>query len=475
LTRFYRNDRIGARAVFYSMPENNRNEPVSRSLVFKLALIDGDQALAQESLQILAKHATHDSEPLYASVLMAQQYGTPDMTILALRTLIDQQPPGLNFPALLRCTVRLLMGELDSKDEEKNKSRTVVELVVIFERAAKNTGVLRVGTDEDWQNEIQWWSKTAYNLALKHCEDTIPKMIVRLLAACVHFLDCYPHDRQAGVRHRRLICHFLSATSLVTIARASDKDAKQRRQWYMQARSQINHFNENYEEWQRVAGVTMPWAEREKQGNVLVGQAFKIMQHDLECILHLELWSTLDAAVSKLLEYTGAAHWDNLTDLMFIIHQHAGTATEMDGTSRSRVRALLSKSINETWKHDKDIKKMARLLRQSFNVHLGDGDEDFALSIIRQAASIAKRGFEGKTAPYPSDQLFWLASTAFNKVVDFLERGESAKSGAWTEGALEMARYGDDHGSLHATLTAKKREAEDYLVHGRTNKRRKIE
>ncbi|KAK3675059.1 sporulation-specific protein 22 [Recurvomyces mirabilis] len=475
LTRFYRKDYVGARAAFYDMPEDNQNEVQSRSLVFHLALIEGDQTLAEQSLLIIAKHAKEDSQPLYACVLTAQQHGTPYMAIKALKTLIDQRPPGLHLPSLLRCTVRLLMSELDSQDKDKDKSRTGVELVVMFERAAKNTAALRISNDEKWLDELQWWSKSAFNLAMTHSEAIIPKMLVRLLATCVRFLDCLSADHQPGVRRRRLICHFTSALGFVEIARASEEGSDQRRQWYMQARSQIDHFNAHYGDWQGTTGATMPTRDREKERESMAGGAFEIMRLDLECTLHLQLWSALDAAVTNLLNYTGAGRWESLADLMFAIHKHAGIATDIDDTSKCRIRDLLSRSINETWKRDKDINKMALWLRQSFSIHLEDNDEDFALNIIQQAASIAAKGYEGKTATYPSDELFWLASTVFNQAVDFTGHGEGEKAKRWMEGALEVARYADDNGSLHANLTAKKRVAEDDLVEEGRGKRRKIE
>ncbi|KAK4555551.1 sporulation-specific protein 22 [Recurvomyces mirabilis] len=474
LARFHRKDYVGARAAFYDMPEDNQNEVESRSLVFQLAVIDSDQALAEESLRVIAKYAKDDSQPLYACVLTAQQHGTPYMAIKALKTLIDQQPPGLHLPSLLRCTVRLLMGELDSEDEHKDKSRTAVELVVMFERAAKNTAALRTSDDKKWLDELQWWSKNAFNVAMRYSKDMIPKMLVRLLATCVCFLDCLSPDHQAGVRRRRLICYFTSALGFVTIAKASKEGSDQRRQCYMQARSQADQFSKHYEDWQGTTGVTLPTKDREKESEKMAVRAFEIKRLDLECALHLQLWSTLDAAVTNLLNYTGAGRWENLTDLMFMIHEHADATTDIDEASKCRIRDLLSRSINETWKRDKDINKMALWLRQSFSLHLEDGDEGFALNIVQQAASIAAKGYEGKTAAYPAEELFWLASTVFNKAVDIVAHGGVKEARGWMEGSLELARYADDNGSLHANLKAKKRVAEDDLVEKRGFKRRKV-
>ena len=120
---------------------------------------------------------------------------------------------------------------------------------------------------------------------------------------------------------------------------------------------------------------------------------------------------------------------------------------------------LLERIINDTWLKDKDIVKAARWLRLSFSVDLGEGTGNFALKLLAQATSMAKKGSEGKNGRFPETELQWLSTTAFNKAVDHLSAGCHEISETWIKGALELARYAADEGALHANLTYKNEQA----------------
>ena len=83
---------------------------------------------------------------------------------------------------------------------------------------------------------------------------------------------------------------------------------------------------------------------------------------------------------------------------------------------------------------------------------------DFAVKLLKQAAGMAKKGYGKENGAYPETELQWLAATAFNKAVDLISSGMTEDSKEWTNGALEVARYGADNGALHANLTDKHRQ-----------------
>lgn len=209
VTALAREDVNAAREAYYSMPPSCRNEAMSRYLAFKIALKSGDNELADESLHALSKHAEKDPSCLYACILEAEQVRSRHLAVLGLQRLLDKQLHGTHLPSLLRCTARLMMNELES--EESRSNGAVEKIVSLFERARDNIKVLRQGTEDQWRVEIQWWSKNAYNLALKLCETIHPELLVRLLTVCIRFLDCYPNDSGAmhaeDVLRRKSSCH----------------------------------------------------------------------------------------------------------------------------------------------------------------------------------------------------------------------------------------------------------------------------
>ncbi|KAK6396127.1 hypothetical protein LTR65_010237 [Meristemomyces frigidus] len=457
MTALTRHDIEAAREAFFGMPQATRDEDMSRYLAFKIALRSSDHEFATESLQVITKHADRDPTFLYACVLEAQQSDHRHLAVAALQGLLDKQPPGVHLPSLLRCTARLLIGELDAK--ERSLDEMMDEVVLLFERAGADVKVFRQGTDDQWRAEIQWWSKNAYNLALRLCGDIHPEHLVRLLNVCIRFLECYPND--GGLMHddvltcRRSLCHFLSASALIVLARSSEESSEYALQCYLRARREIEAF---VAQARRLEDLQ---ADGDKSQDIdnMMARKFELLKFDLECILRLQQWDQLDEAVRAFLDFRDADRWDSLADLALIVHEQA-SAQGVAPNASARIPELLQKCINETWRKDKDIAKMSRWLRLTFTIHLQDDDGDLALKIVQQAASIAEKGYDGNADAYPQDELEWLATMAFNKAVDALSLRDAPASATWIDAAMELARYSDDNGALHANLTNRRREAE---------------
>ncbi|KAI7215800.1 hypothetical protein KC333_g5221 [Hortaea werneckii] len=454
-----RTDVTAAREAYYSMPPACQNEDMSRYLAFKIALKSEDNELADESLHALSKHADKDTSCFYACILEAEQARSRHLAVLGLQRLLDKQLHGTHLPSLLRCTARLMMKELESAESQTNKAAE--EIVSLFERARDNIKVLRQGTEDQWRVEIQWWSKNAYNLALKLCDTIHPELLVRLLTVCVRFLDCYPNDGGAmhaeDVLRRKSSCHFLSACGLIVLARSADNDHEYGRRMYLQARQEIASFRADVA---KIEKTRMGDASLDKESTTRSSRLFQLLKFDLEAILHLQQWHQLNQAFNTFLKFPeGGDNWDSLADLILIIHQQA-PSIELGPHATSRIPQLLQRCINETWKKDRDIVKMSRWLRLAFSMHLHDQDNGLALKLVEQAAAIARKGYNGEGEEYPNVELTWLATMAFNKAIDCLASGDYGGCQSWADAALELAYYADDNGSLHAHLTAKRKVAE---------------
>ncbi|RMX76114.1 hypothetical protein D0869_11012 [Hortaea werneckii] len=457
-----RTDVTAARETYYSMPPACQNEDMSRYLAFKIALRSGDNELADESLHALSKHADKDSSCFYACILEAEQARSRHLAVLGLQGLLDKQLHGTHLPSLLRCTVRLMMKELESAESRTNEAAE--EIVSLFERARDNIKVLRQGTEDQWRVEIQWWSKTAYNLALKLCDTIHPELLVRLLTVCVRFLDCYPNDGGAmhaeDVLRRKSSCHFLSACGLIVLARSANNDHEYGRRMYLQARQEIASFRADVD---KIEKTRIGDASTDKESTTRSSRLFQLLKFDLEAILHLQQWQQLNQAFSTFLNFPGGGdNWDSLADLILIIHQQA-PSIELGPHATSRIPQLLQRCINETWKRDRDIVKMSRWLRLAFSMHLHDQDNGLALKLVEQAAAIARKGYNSEGEEYPNVELTWLATMAFNKAIDCFASGDYGGCQSWADAALELAYYADDNGSLHAHLTEKRKLAESRM------------
>lgn len=56
---------------------------------------------------------------------------------------------------------------------------------------------------------------------------------------------------------------------------------------------------------------------------------------------------------------------------------------------------------------------------------------------------------------YPAEELEWLATTTFNRAVDFYCSSQDVDCRRWAEQALTIAHLGNDGGALHELLQTK--------------------
>lgn len=97
---------------------------MTRFLMFKIAIRTNELELASVCLEKVYDAASDDPAILYACVIDAQQVGDRSLAIVALQLVLQKYeynaPSSVNFPALLRCTIRLILSQLESVESEKD-------------------------------------------------------------------------------------------------------------------------------------------------------------------------------------------------------------------------------------------------------------------------------------------------------------------------------------------------------------------
>lgn len=215
-----RGDTATAKTTFNQMSETARNEPLTRYLVYKIALRDQDQELAADCFEKIAKNSSQDPKLLYGCVLEAQQSGNRPEAIRALQAVLAKCSTGglsdVHLPSLLRCTLRLQISELSV-----TPSSDAVEAVCASFRA---TTVIMVQHPKAFdERELDWLVANSYNLALKHYSEWSSQAVLELLKACVSFSGRRSSlsglgSQSATVVHL-LACHSLAAQACLKLAR----------------------------------------------------------------------------------------------------------------------------------------------------------------------------------------------------------------------------------------------------------------
>ncbi|QIW97267.1 hypothetical protein AMS68_002785 [Peltaster fructicola] len=446
-------DSITARQVYFEMSPHCQSEALSQYIGFRIALQSDDHTWAARCLQDIAKQTTDDQSLLYACALEAQQSSKQVFAIESLSALVNSTPLASLTPSLLRCLARLLLTNYDVTVLPNNV--LFAQFMGLFDQFVQLIEARQEDLDGGWQDECQWWSKHAHNLSLTCINTSSADHSVPLLKACMRILSrMLSGERQAereATTAKLQTCHYIVATILISNARKQTDDEPML-QRYLEARQEIqNYFKLDHPQ------VTSTLHEPRRRSSLL-------RRYELEAIIRLKQWQDLQLTIAKCLAFDVDAEWNKLADLALILHKELAQVGTDFSIHAPDALELLQKSLNELWKKEKNIKQVARWLRTAFAIDLSinqgvSSNSHVTLKLLDQAAALASRGAQGLTNRYPSEELQWLASASFNHGVDHGINGGQQIAWQLFDAALELARYADDNGALHASLTARREEA----------------
>ena len=119
------------------MAEETQREPRSLYLMYKIAIQSDDREAATTCLEGISK-APEPIDYLYSCCLEAQKAQQRDFAIEALGKLLEKnaQSPStsIQLPALLRCSIRLMIKDMETQDDDVQRSEIVNKLCDIFEQ-----------------------------------------------------------------------------------------------------------------------------------------------------------------------------------------------------------------------------------------------------------------------------------------------------------------------------------------------------
>lgn len=418
--------------------------------MFKVALRTDDHELAAEALDKVYAHAKKDATLLYACVLDAQQNGDKQITIKALQMVLEKYeynaPDGVHIPALIRCTIRLLISQLEAKDvEDENKVSLVEELCKLFDGAARKAlQVLKRPEEKDvlWTvPELDWFSKNAYNLALKHSKTWPPRLVLSLVQSCLTFGSIYPSSlpqaSQDDILLRSLFCSFLASVLLIALARLQD-NIEQQLQDYLELRKHVASFDE------KLQSKMEDLEEGPKQD--LVKKLGTMLLWDFEAAIRLKKWEDLGDCVLKAEACESMRVYEGMCDMLL-------AGEKQEGIPVMVTINILKQLTNAAWTLSTlPITTLGRYYRCLFRLSLQlPSPSPVPLELLTQIAGLAEQAKESEI-PYPDDELEYLSTTAFNKAVDYycIEDDENCQS--WANSAVEISGFINDGGSLRGLL-----------------------
>ncbi|KZZ87885.1 Meiosis specific protein SPO22 [Ascosphaera apis ARSEF 7405] len=408
-------DTVSARRVYEESSESCKAEILTIYLMHSVALLDDDLNLATSCIEGLCEKGADATVYLQACVAEAQRMGKRHHAALGLQRLLHDLLESHtsevdHLPVLLRCTVRLLLEELDT---DTSKQRAIEEeLCNLFDTAmiqAEKYQALKPDTNPFTVTELEWFSRNSYNLAVQYCSMWAPQIIQKLLTVCIKFIDLHPKTSEVkastDLAKRRMLCNFLGAIISMAQARATP-DVQIREEHYAASRSYILGFRQYLLE---CSDLDEDSLEKHKT----------ILAFDFEAAVRLHQFSDLTEIVDESQQYASEELYGIFIDAML------GSDAPVEVVSavfQQIILHLIRKS------ECPDATKISRWLRCLFQISL-DSNVEVAEAVLDQAYAIAREAhhkhLENKTINtcYPADEIEWLATTGFNKAVDFYLSG----------------------------------------------------
>ncbi|EEH42224.2 uncharacterized protein PADG_07044 [Paracoccidioides brasiliensis Pb18] len=451
-------DAARARQILHQMSEASRSDGLTQYLMYRIALLDNNAELARECLEILSKQDAGAENYILACVAESRHFDDKSQEFMALQVLLDMLDKksivGIHLPELLRCTIRLLIAELDA--DRPQKPEVIESICRVFEISFAMAIRSRIqGNGSPFSViELEWFSRNSYNLAVQYCAKWDTHLLLSLVDTSIKFLDMYPLDlnpkQRNGITMRRLFCHFLGAILSIAQAR-TEADTTVQRDYYLDSRNHIQSFR-------GILGAeTTDW-EGKHRDNFLKRHR-TLLAFDFEAAARLHQWESLDEIISESEHYADNMLYGTFSDALLCSDTPIENATRV-------LQQITTHIIRRNQAHD--TSKLSRWIRCHFQLAL-DSNVEMAESVLDQAYALAResqgryrhgeqrqqQGSSNSLSCYPEDELEWLSTTAFNRAVDFYMKPDDASCRRWAQKALDLAGLMHDGGLLYKVLREK--------------------
>jgi hypothetical protein len=159
--------------------------------------------------------------------------------------------------------------------------------------------------------ELDWFSKNAYNLSLKYSTEWHPQQVLRIIQSCIKFTSIYPADIDKAtsndITHRHIFCDFLAVILLVSLARAEDNIEIQL-QDYLQLRKHVESFDTSL---QSILDVLEEGPQQD-----LLKKLATLLVYDFEAAIRLKAWDHLTEVIIKADSCKSMKVYEQMSDML---------------------------------------------------------------------------------------------------------------------------------------------------------------
>ncbi|KAF7181031.1 hypothetical protein CNMCM7691_000160 [Aspergillus felis] len=303
-------------------------------------------------------------------------------------------------------------------------------------------------------SELEWFAKKSYNVALDIHRTSPSEPVVHLLDISFKFTDLY--HKKTGAKDRAfmyLLVDYVKSNKLIANARGHIPSSAKA---YKQIRQSVERF-ETHIQAQLDTCTTIPervaWIHKHRL----------LIALDFEAAINLKQWNEIPDIIergNKILDdhlcsvfldciLRCGASAPNIAQVVKVKQPRPVLTVNL--TKAQDIICIFHSSPSPSFSAEAFHRKLPRYLRCLFQIAVEATDYSLAESVLQQAIVLARDGSADTDLPfeYPSDELKWLATMAFNRAVDLYLASADEDCRKWGEIAFTLAGFvKDDGGAL---------------------------
>ncbi|KAL4918229.1 meiosis protein SPO22/ZIP4 like-domain-containing protein [Aspergillus aurantiobrunneus] len=436
-----------ARQIFDEIPEDCKTCPLTLYLMYRLAILAEDTSLTKRNLatvyiQSLCEQGT-DATYIWPCIADALQLARTDTAIQSLKDIMavsdDEDFGKLQIPQLLQyvmCTA--------GQENTASHKGLLGYITSLLESALSVAGTEKRKPFSSV--ELRWLSCKSYSIALELYESSSAQVVVKLLNISTKFMELDQKETGA-VPNVELLEHYLKCTflqSMIVITEARrEKKSLEKEHHYKEAHEAIKQFQAHIQ----TLGLdyivnTHPhtWLEKYRV----------ILSFDFEATVFLRQWDDLAKIIEASKPIVGAKLSSVFLDCLL---RSGAPSSYLSQFVKQMIRTFHSSPSPFLNTETVSFKEhLPRHLRCLFTISVQAEEYILAESVLDQALVLARQNSNTRSS-YPKDELQWMATSAFNRAVEFFLVSADGECHRWAGKAIALADFiEEDRGELGRLL-----------------------
>lgn len=384
-----------AREAYHQMPQSGQMSAYSQYLLYRVALSDGDNDLAEQCLGCLLQASDADADLLCACAHEAQKSASRLHVLQVLRTVLQKSKSttvtGLDKAVLLRCMIQMLITELTS-DDGKMESH-LQEISGLFKAASS----IEWPADDNKDStvlEVEWFAMATYNAVIQYIAVIDAALTLDMVESCLSLTKLLDNMQQGQdkerLRCRLSTCHYLAASCCAALARSEDHKVSAER-YYTCLLKHVSSFTE-------VVADMLDVVEDNEEQTANASRSSQLLRLEIEALFKLQQLDLLDQRLENCVQQVAGDHLELLADLVMSIHS-VMLEQHTESHHLARIPTIMQNIVNQSWRKSQgDMTKLARWLRCVFRM-TSKSDPETALRIVEQASHMVASGGLRRVCP----------------------------------------------------------------------------